>query len=60
MLVLPKLAFVELNSVHRENRLRVERRAGHALTKRAVANKRSHWRLTGDESNLAAKAATLK
>jgi hypothetical protein len=25
-----------------------------------VANKRSHWRLTGDESNLAAKAATLK
>jgi len=60
MLVSPKLAFVELNSVHRENRFCVERRAGHALAKRAVANKCSHWRLIGDESNLAAEAATSK
>ena len=60
MLVSPKLAFVELNSVHRKNRFRVERRPGHALAERAVANKCSHWRLIGCEPNLAAEAATLK
>ena len=60
MRVLPKLAFIELNSVYRENRFRIERSSRHVLAERAVANKCSHWRLIGDEPNLAAQAATLK
>jgi hypothetical protein len=60
VLVSPKLTFIKLNGIQREDRFRVEGRASHALTKCAVANKRSHWRLIGTESNLATEAATFK
>lgn len=60
MRVLPKLAVIELNRIHRKNRFRVERRARHALAKRAVANECPRWRLIGGESNLAAKATALE
>ena len=58
--VLPQLAFVEPNAVHREERFRVERRASHTLAERAVAGKRPNRRLVGLESNLAAEATALE
>jgi hypothetical protein len=55
-----KFSIIELDGIHGENRFGEERAASHPLTKCAVAGKRAQGRLTGSETNFAAKAATFK
>jgi hypothetical protein len=51
------LAVIELDSVRREDRLRVERCPGHPLAERAVTRKCAQWHLARAKADLAAKAA---
>jgi hypothetical protein len=55
-----KFSIIEPNGIHGENRFSEERGARHTLTKCAMAGKRAQGRLTGSETNFAAKAATFK
>jgi hypothetical protein len=55
-----KFSTIELDGIHGENRFGEERGARYALTKCAMAGKRSQGRLTGSEPNFAADAATFK
>jgi hypothetical protein len=49
-----KFSIIEPDGIHGENRFSEERGTRYALTKCAMAGKRSQGRLTGSEPNLAA------